>query len=108
MWDSDHEPVNWSVDSNDWASGAWNLPGMIYDAGSGPIILQHDRNFDWSAQDKALKNARSMGYHMVTLSECLGGKSNIIEENKPAIQKPKRRPVTRTPVNIKPPIVKKP
>ena len=47
--------VNWAIDSNDWSGGAWNTASMIgeYRGGNGPIILQHDRNFDEDAQDAA-------------------------------------------------------
>lgn len=126
-WDEGYEVVNWSVDPNDWAGNAWSLPDLI--EGRGPIILQHDRNFEAQVQDQALSRARKMGYQMVSLTECLTGKQDAApevpeepqkppqeEESKPSEppkpskplrgRKPQQRPITRTPVVIKPPIQK--
>lgn len=122
-WNLGYEVVNWSIDPNDWAGDAWSLPGLI--GGKGPIVLQHDRNFDPQVQDKTLQQAKKMGYQMVTLTECIKGKeqeqinnnqnennnNDNSNNNKPEVQvkpprgrKPPQRPIIRTPVVIKPPI----
>jgi hypothetical protein len=101
--------VNWAIDTNDWAGGAWNTANLIgeYHGNGGPIILQHDRNFDEEAQDAALRTARRRGYIPVTLSECLSGKVNTVavenerkEEEQPGNNKKPQKPVVRTPVRL--------
>jgi hypothetical protein len=103
--------VNWAIDTNDWAGGAWNTANLIgeFYGNGGPIILQHDRNFDEEAQDAALRTAKRRGYIPVTLSECLSGKANTVtagnerkEEagKQPVNNKKPQKPVVRTPVRL--------
>ncbi|KAJ1544721.1 hypothetical protein HK096_007200, partial [Nowakowskiella sp. JEL0078] len=82
--------VNWNIDSNDWQL---KDPYIAFDqflkpGGSrGYISLQHDRHETPEKVDSIIKLAKSRGFQLVTMADCLGkqpykeGNGNLIQNS---------------------------